>query len=67
MILYYYEGKSDNSCSEYVDLELVSIFSYLASSVINSVSDPKGIQVDINDIDFLKGFRCRIKLMSFQN
>lgn len=65
MILYYYEGKSDNSCSEYVDLELVSIFSYLASSVINSVSDPKGIQVDINDIDFLERFSLQNKINEF--
>ncbi|ENU91235.1 hypothetical protein F971_03373 [Acinetobacter vivianii] len=51
MILYYYESKSNNTCSVYVDLELENVFNYLANSIINNVADPKNIQSNINDID----------------
>lgn len=52
MILYYYESKSNNTCLEYVDLELENVFNYLANSIINNVADPKNIQSNINDIDY---------------
>ncbi|MDC5475267.1 nucleotidyltransferase [Acinetobacter baumannii] len=52
MILYYYENLPDNYCSEYVDLELENIFTYLAYKILSTVADPKGIQTDINDIDY---------------
>jgi len=54
MILYYYENKSDDSCSSFVDMELSNVFSHLASNILNIIPDPKGIQTDINDIDYYR-------------
>lgn len=51
IILYYYEDKEDDYCSECVDIELINIFEYLAYNIINVVPDPKNIQENINDID----------------
>lgn len=52
MVLYYYESKSNNTCSKYVDLELENVFNYLANSILNTVADPKKIQNNINDFDY---------------
>lgn len=51
MILYFYEDKEEDSCSCFVDIELVKIFTYLSKSILHSVPDPKKIQEDINDAD----------------
>jgi hypothetical protein len=46
MVLDYYEGRT--SCSEFVDIELPSLFRHIASAVYGRVSDPKGYQGDLN-------------------
>ena len=49
MILSYYSTRSD-AASEFVDLELPKIFEYIWLNVTNDVSDPKGIQGNINSL-----------------
>lgn len=51
MILDYYQDTSSDT-SEYVDIEMVKIFSEIKSRVYKSVIDPKGIQGDINDLSW---------------
>ena len=65
MILYYYESKPNNTCSEYVDLELENVFNYLANSIINNVADPKNIQSNINDIDYYSRYSLSEKFKTF--
>ena len=65
MILYYYESKPNNTCSEYVDLELENVFNYLANSIINNVADPKNIQSNINDIDYYSRYSLSEKFKKF--
>ena len=65
MILYYYESKPNNTCSEYVDLELENVFNYLANSIINTVADPKNIQSNINDIDYYSRYSLSEKFKTF--
>lgn len=47
MVLNYFEQRG--SCSEFQDTELDNFFDYLASQIFTPVSDPKGIQADLND------------------
>ena len=65
MILYYYENKSNNTCSEYVDLELENVFNYLANSIINTVADPKNIQSNINDVEYYSRYSLSEKFKKF--
>lgn len=48
MILNYYEYRRD--ANEYVDLQLPNIFSYIRDNIYGFVSDPKGIQGNINTL-----------------
>lgn len=50
MILNYYDTTS--SCSDYVDLEVPKILSYIHNNIFNSVYDPKGIQGDLNTLSW---------------
>lgn len=50
MVINYYEKKFDTS--EYVDIEIPSIFEYIKNNIYNSVFDPKGIQGDINTLTY---------------
>ncbi|WP_379132851.1 nucleotidyltransferase [Paenibacillus sp. sgz500958] len=52
MILNYYIQNQYNKASQYVDLEIIKIFQYLSSQMFNSVSDPKGIQGELNNLSF---------------
>ncbi|WP_252150562.1 MULTISPECIES: hypothetical protein [Acinetobacter] len=65
MILYYYESQSNNTCLEYVDLELEKIFRYLANSILYIVADPKNIQNNINDLDLLSRSLLSEKFKTF--
>ena len=65
MILYYYESKSNDTCSQYVDLELENVFRYLANSILNTVADPKNIQININDLDFYSRYSLSEKFKKF--
>jgi len=47
MVLNYFEQRG--SCSDFQDTELDDFFDYLASQIFRAVSDPKGIQTDLND------------------
>ncbi|ELP5177933.1 nucleotidyltransferase [Clostridium perfringens] len=53
MIINFY-SKSDSSCGTYLDIEFVSVLSYLKSAILNDVQDLKGIQGNINYYDFLE-------------
>ena len=65
MVLYYYESKSNNTCSKYVDLELENVFNYLANSILNTVADPKKIQNNINDFDYYDRYSLSEKFKKF--
>jgi len=47
MVLNYFE--QNGSCSQYQDMELASLFDYIASKIFHNVPDPKGIQANLND------------------
>ena len=46
LVLNYYHNRS--SCSVYVDVELQGLLTYISSFILYSVSDPKGIDSNIN-------------------
>lgn len=50
MILDYYNNAV--SCSEFVDIEIPNILSYISNAVYNPVNDPKGIQGNLNTLTF---------------
>lgn len=50
MILNYYD--TAYSCSEYVDIEIPNLLSYISTNIFNSVNDPKGIQGDLNTLSW---------------
>ncbi len=50
MILDYYDGSFESTASSYVDLEIPHILMYIRDNVYYSVSDPKGIQGNINTL-----------------
>lgn len=52
MILNYYIQNQYNKASKYVDLEIIKVFQYLSSQIFSSVSDPKGIQGELNKLSF---------------
>ncbi|MDN4504060.1 nucleotidyltransferase [Alteromonadaceae bacterium BrNp21-10] len=47
MVLNHFE--SNGTCSQYQDLELAGVFEYIANHIYSNVSDPKGIQTNLND------------------
>tara|TARA_R110002060_G_scaffold73990_1_gene83043 strand:- start:974 stop:1966 length:993 start_codon:yes stop_codon:yes gene_type:complete len=47
MVLNHLEEKG--TCSKYQDMELADVFDYIAENIYSSVSDPKGIQTNLND------------------
>lgn len=49
MILDYYEY---NDASSYVDFEVKKLFEYVRNNIFNSVSDPKGIQGNLNNLTY---------------
>lgn len=51
MILDYYENTSETVSSDIV-LEILRVLGYLLTAVFDTVSDPKGIQGDINDLSY---------------
>lgn len=65
MVLYYYESRSNNTCTQYVDLELENVFNHLANSILNTVADPKNIQTNINDIDYYDRYSLSEKFKKF--
>lgn len=52
MILNYYIQNQYSKASQYVDLEIIKILQYLSLQILNSVSDPKGIQGELNNLSF---------------
>ena len=51
MVLNYFKSKGTVG-SEYPDMELPYLFSYIGSAVLSSVADPKGIASNINELSF---------------
>lgn len=58
IILDYYEAQLSKA-SSYVDVEIPNILYHISTAVINSVSDPKNIQGDINSLTYLE----RLKIL----
>lgn len=56
IILKYYEAKA-TVASEYADVEIPAMFDHIASVICWDVEDPKGIQGNINKLDFDTRFR----------
>lgn len=54
MILDYYET---NSCSNFPDLEFSKVIKYIESAINSPVWDPKGIQGDLNTVDWFERWR----------
>ncbi len=52
MILDYYYSNYQYNVSKFIDLELLKIFSDLASRIYSQVHDPKGIQGNLNSLDY---------------
>ncbi|MEH2461496.1 hypothetical protein [Nostoc sp.] len=50
MILDYYSNNLYRKASSYVDLEVPNLLQYIRDNIFNSVNDPKGIQVNINNL-----------------
>jgi hypothetical protein len=63
MVLDYYES---HTCGEYPDLEFIRILQYMTNAVYGNVSDPKGIQGNLNTLTFSECFqisnRCGVDL-----
>ena len=51
MVLTHYEGRFDE-VSQYVDMEVPKVLEYVATAIYNPIQDPKGIQGDLNDLEF---------------
>lgn len=49
MILNYYDGKTEKA-SQFVDLEIAGVLEYIGTYIKYQVSDPKGIQGNINSL-----------------
>ena len=49
LVLNYYEA-SATSASQFVDLEFIPILQHLAAGVLGTISDPKGIQGNLNSL-----------------
>jgi hypothetical protein len=64
IILNYYDTKNAKT-SNFVDLELPSLFLHVYTAVYNFVNDPKGIQGDINNLSFDE--RCKISVRAYSD
>ena len=51
MILSHYESRSDEA-SEYVDFEVSRVLDYITAAIYYPIQDPKGIQGDMNALEF---------------
>ncbi|OYU93845.1 MAG: nucleotidyltransferase [Bacteroidetes bacterium B1(2017)] len=51
MILNYYEIQNIKATS-YVDMEFIKVMDYLVNAIYNYISDPKGIQGNLNNLSF---------------
>lgn len=49
MVLDYYERAS---CSDYPDLQFKDIIDYIGTAIFRPITDPKGIQGDLNDVNW---------------
>lgn len=50
MIVDYFEYEAERQASQFVDLELSSIFDYISTAIHRVVPDPKGITFDLNNV-----------------
>jgi hypothetical protein len=48
-------------CSDYIDVELPNAFQAICSAIFSTVPDPKGFQVDLNDIGFDDKFKIHAR------
>jgi hypothetical protein len=62
MIVQYYENKATQA-TEYVDIELVGLFSHIADAVLDRITDPKGIQDDLNDLTYVEKLSVRTRAL----
>jgi hypothetical protein len=58
MILDYYET---NTCSMFPDLEFAKVVKHIESAIHNPVWDPKGIQGDLNTVDWFDRWRISLR------
>lgn len=67
MIINFYNGKFEKSCSKYLDIEFVEVLKALKNSIYNSVEDLKGIQGDLNYLDYWERVSISLKIEDFYN
>lgn len=51
LVLDHYAGRFDEA-SEYIDLEIPKVFDHIASGIYGAIQDPKGIQGDLNTLEY---------------
>lgn len=61
MVINYYKQQGV-SCSKYPDIEMEKILNYLKNAVHNNVEDPKGIQGNLNNIDYFDAIKISNKI-----
>lgn len=67
MIIKIYSEKAEKTCSKFVDIAFVEVLSKLKSSILNSVEDLKGIQGDLNSLDYWDRIIISSKIENFYN
>lgn len=56
MLLDHYEGRL-TTADEWIDMEVPGVLTHIASAVYGAIQDPKGIQGDLNTLDFSSRMR----------
>lgn len=59
IVLDYYAVTKAAEASKWIDLEVGPFLRHLATAILSSVNDPKGIQGDINDLDWTQRMAVR--------
>ncbi len=58
-VLNFAESKSE--LSEYIDINLINFWNYLETAIYNNVSDPKGIDSNLNNLSYDKKTKISAK------
>ena len=67
MIINFYNGKFEKTCSNCVNIEFVEVLKALKDSICDSVEDLKGIQGDLNDLGYFERLKVSSNITEFYN
>jgi hypothetical protein len=62
MVMDYYEGRATKAV-KWVDIEIPGVMDHIASAVLGAVNDPKGIQGDLNTLDWSDRWSIRTRAL----